>query len=115
MMGVQFLLSSRSRLPSLLPAFPAADKVLHAAWFFVLCLLAYRAGREGEGGTRRRTAAAVLLGAFAWGVGDEFHQSFVPGREVEALDLAADVVGAALAVLVAERLLRRLGLVSRTL
>jgi VanZ family protein len=33
----------------------------------------------------------------AYGVTDEWHQSFVPGRSADAIDLVADAVGAGLA------------------
>ena len=57
----------------------------------------------------------TLVGAVLWGVSDEWHQSFVPGREVDAVDLLADVAGSALAVAAASlpgaarRLLARCG------
>ena len=35
--------------------------------------------------------------AAAYGVSDEFHQSFVPMRSVEAMDVVADTVGASFA------------------
>ncbi len=112
MMAAQVVLSSQGRLPAALLPFPGADKLAHAAWFFLLGLLAYRAGRSAEGWSRRRAVAAVLLAATLWGASDEAHQAFVPGRDVEAADLAADVAGAALGVLLAEPLLRRLGLLA---
>jgi VanZ family protein len=37
------------------------------------------------------------LVAGAYGVSDEFHQYFVPPRQVEALDVVADTIGAAAA------------------
>jgi VanZ family protein len=40
--------------------------------------------------------AAILIAA-AYGVSDEVHQSFVPMRSVEAMDVVADTVGAAVA------------------
>lgn len=109
MMALQVALSSRSDLPSLplLPSLPGSDKAAHAGWFFLLGLLAWRAARLGEGWPRRKAALALVLGALLWGITDEAHQSFVPGRAVEAADLAADVAGAALAAAVAEPLLRR--------
>lgn len=45
--------------------------------------------------------------ATAYGVLDEFHQSFVPGRDPSALDVLADFVGATLAVMIIPRLHRR--------
>src|SRR5262249_41114226 len=53
----------------------------------------------------RRSAAAGWLGALAgcaaFGLIDELHQSFVPGRDASLHDAAADAVGAALALGVA--------------
>jgi len=114
MMALQVELSSRSHLPPLplLPSIPGSDKLAHAVWFFLLGLLAWRAARHGEGWPRRRTTLLLVLGALLWGISDEAHQSFVPGRDVEAADVAADVAGAAVAAAVAEPLLRRLRLVA---
>jgi VanZ family protein len=112
MMAAQVFLSSQSRLPRVLPALPHVDKLEHGAWFCLLGLLAFRAVREGEGWSPRGATLFLVAGALAWGVSDEWHQSFVPGRSVEGADVAADVVGAALAGVVAEPLLRRLGLLT---
>jgi VanZ family protein len=109
MMAAQLFLSSQSRLPDVLPAVPGGDKLQHGTWFFVLGLLAFRSGRLGEGWSRPVTAGLVLAGALLWGAGDELHQLFVPGRQAEVADLAADVAGTALAVALGEPLLRRLG------
>lgn len=114
MLAIQVMLSSRGRLPPLplLRSVPAGDKVAHAGWFFLLGLFAFRAAREGEGWPRRRTMRLLVLGALLWGISDEAHQAFVPGRDVEAADIAADVAGAAVAAVVAEPLLRRLRLLA---
>jgi VanZ family protein len=40
-------------------------------------------------------AAVALLASSAYGVTDELHQHFVPGRDVTLGDLLADVIGAA--------------------
>lgn len=105
MMGAQLWLSSRNRLPDVLSPFPGSDKLAHAGWFLLLALLAWRAARVGEGWPRRRRVAGLFLGALLWAFSDEAHQSFVPGRTVEAADLLADVAGAALALALAEGLL----------
>src|SRR5262249_42061668 len=46
------------------------------------------------------TWAAGVIFCILWGTSDEFHQSFVPGRDCSVFDLAADVTGGALGALV---------------
>jgi VanZ family protein len=41
----------------------------------------------------------AALTVILWGVSDEFHQSFVPGRNASALDVVADTFGFVMAVL----------------
>lgn len=55
---------------------------------------------------RERTWYAIGIST-AYGVLDEYHQSFVPGRDASVLDVVADFAGAALAVLIIPRLCRR--------
>lgn len=74
------------------------DKEAHALLYAGLSALVVRAL---AGGWKERVTSGVAalagLVATAYGVSDEFHQSFVPHRQVEALDLVADAVGATLA------------------
>jgi VanZ family protein len=94
-MAAIFALSEIEHPPG--PPFPAADKAVHVVLYAVLAALLVRALARGRlaGVTR-----AVLLGAIAisiaYGVTDEIHQAYV-GRVPDALDLAADAAGAALA------------------
>ncbi len=46
----------------------------------------------------RATVAAVLF-CLAWGLLDEWHQSFVDGRDPSGMDVAADLIGAGLGAL----------------
>jgi len=110
LVAFQFWLSSRSTLPSPGFSFPGLDKIEHAAYFFLMGLLAYRAARFGEGCRRRTATVAVVLGGLLLGILDEVHQSFVPARGMEALDVAADAAGTLVASLAGEGLLRGLGL-----
>ena len=41
-----------------------------------------------------RNALITVFAVSLYGVLDEFHQSFVPGRQVSVLDWAADTIGA---------------------
>jgi VanZ family protein len=91
-----FVLSSMSALPAPPPAI--TDKHAHVVTYGVLAALLVWAitDRRPSLTTWTVAAAAVALAAL-YGASDEWHQSFVPGREVSALDLAADTGGAALA------------------
>ena len=79
-----------------------SDKSGHGLGYGLLgaVLLRALAGGRLRGVTWRRAAAAVLL-ATAYGVSDEFHQWFVPGRSPDPFDVLADSTGAASAVLIA--------------
>jgi hypothetical protein len=80
--------------------FAGCDKILHFIEYFVLgTTLRYWS---------RRGSAILLAGGLGYAVLDEFHQSFVPGREASLGDLAADVCGALAGYLAAKRFLRRI-------
>jgi len=88
-------LSSQSALPIPL-LFPLQDKLMHLVAYGILGFLLM--------GSRQWTApsfpTASWLGVCAvcglYGVVDEFHQSFVPGRDADVFDVCADVSGALL-------------------
>jgi VanZ family protein len=88
-----------SAQPNPLPWVPrgllTSDKVVHALEYALLGALAALAlGARGVRPGRALLLAAVL--ASAYGASDEIHQSFVPNREADAGDWAADTVGAIL-------------------
>lgn len=68
------------------------DKFAHFCLFGLLATLVVR-----NGFTPRRAWVAVLL-VSAFGLTDEWHQSFTPGRSVEVADWVADTLGAITAV-----------------
>jgi VanZ family protein len=76
----------------------APDWAGHGAGYGVLAALLLRALAGGR--LARVTSAAALwavAGAAIYGVTDEWHQAFVPGRSPSLADLAADTAGAVLA------------------
>ena len=98
-MGVIFGLSSTASLPAL-PA-GISDKLAHTLVYSGLGALLVRALARGRW---PRVTPLVLLGAVVvtvlYGVTDEVHQRFVPGRQFDLQDLVADGVGAGAAAAV---------------
>lgn len=91
--GVIFYLSSRPRLPG--PELPGIDKAAHfAAYALLAWLLIFATERS-----RLPLAVAVVL-ALVYGVTDEIHQMYVPGRSPDVLDWFADAAGVAAATFV---------------
>jgi VanZ family protein len=88
-----FVESSISRVP----AFPSGftDKDGHALLYAGLAVLVLRAasGARWDGLTLGTATAAVAFAA-VYGITDEFHQWFVPGRTADVYDWVADCVGA---------------------
>lgn len=96
-MALIFALSSREQLPD--PGGVSVELLAILGHLFmygvltVLVLLAFGARRW-----QPSPAAAAFALVVAYGVSDEFHQSFVPGRHASAFDLLVDAL-ASLAVL----------------
>ncbi|MDR2019268.1 MAG: VanZ family protein [Treponema sp.] len=103
-----WIFSSQSVLPRP-PGIPGFDKVMHFAAYAVLAAaLSPWFPRRKQG----RLEAFLLTACIAsvYGVIDEIHQYFVPGRDCSLLDWIADALGAAAgagAALAAGRLMNK--------
>lgn len=87
---------------------PWAQNAAHVPLYAVLAVAWYR-GLRGFASPRAAAAVAVPA-AVAFGIVDEWHQAWVPGREAAAVDVLLDAAGALLgvaAVLGLRRLRRR--------
>jgi VanZ family protein len=85
---------------SALPEAPTGitDKHAHLGVYGVLgALLVWGLTAAAPRRTTWRTVVLAVVLATIYGVSDEWHQSFVPNRQVSGLDVAADAAGAALA------------------
>lgn len=76
-----------------------SDKSGHSIGYALLAVVLLRAFARGRlsGVTWTAGLAAIAL-ATMYGVSDEFHQSFVPGRSPDRFDVVADCVGATIGV-----------------
>jgi VanZ family protein len=76
--------------------FAGCDKILHFIEYFVLGITLRYWARGGK---------VLLAGGVGYAVLDEFHQSFVPGREASVGDFIADALGLVAGYLLAKRFL----------
>jgi len=89
-LGVIFWLSSLSDIPA---ARHVWDKLLHVVGYAGLGVLALRAFHGGLARPRPVPTALAGIAVVLWGISDEIHQHFVPGRDASGLDVLADAIG----------------------
>jgi VanZ family protein len=94
--GLIYWLSSQEKLPVPM-LFSFQDKVHHTGAYFVMSLLAWRCFRHWITHSVIAFSVTIVFCSF-YGITDEWHQSFVPGRNSDSLDWLADTIGAVLAM-----------------
>ena len=96
--GLIFFLSSQSQFPEEFPSFFGFDKVVHFVEYYIFGWLLYRwfSSPDWVWG-RRGVLLMTLLVGIGYAVGDEWHQSFVPGRDASFFDVLLDAAGIAVA------------------
>lgn len=102
LMAVIFYLSAQPDLSSGLGTIDLIGrKIVHAAEYALLSFLWWRALRTV---VPARTALLLALGiSVGYAASDEYHQSFVDGRNGSPLDVAIDTAGAGAAALAIRR------------
>ena len=107
-MGILFFLSSQPGDSLDLPDIINLDKGLHVIAYGVLALSALFAVPEQKYQANPfKISLLVVLFCLLYGISDEFHQYFVPGRMSSIIDLMADTMGAVVAVWIWYRIKRR--------
>jgi VanZ family protein len=95
--GVIFYLSSRSGA-DIPPLFVGEDKLLHAFVFGILGFFTLGAMKTTADAYRPFQPWLAMILVTVYGVLDEFHQHFVPGRSPDIYDVMSDAAGAMLGV-----------------
>ena len=90
-MAMLFGFSSLSTLPSPPGDLSAYD--VHIAAYAGLGALSARATGKGLRDVSWRAILAAVVISSLYGVSDEYHQLFVPGRSFDILDMVADTIG----------------------
>ena len=106
-MGVIFALSHRSTLPTPPGMVDSVSVIGHFTVYFVLAILIWWVLATLPLSPLLRYLSAWVLSVL-YGLSDEWHQSFVPGRHPDLLDVLTDAIGAACGLLVVWWITRRL-------
>ena len=100
--GFLFLVTSWPNPPSIEPGGFPLDKVTHFGLYAVEALLLYRAIDWARSSGSRLSRIVAIVGTMAlWGMLDEAHQEWIPGRMMDSGDLIADIAGAGAGALIA--------------
>jgi VanZ family protein len=98
-MALIYYSSSLSEIKPIIP-WPYTDKLVHAVEYGIFSVLIYFALRS----TFLISSRSIFMLAFSltliYGLSDEIHQLYVPGRNCSGRDLLADGVGSYLSLMV---------------
>ena len=102
-MAIIFAMSAQATVP-VPQAIWGQDKVMHFLSYAILGYFLARSFRDAHLGLTIKKAVFAALIASVYGMSDEFHQSFVVGRDASVGDWVADSLGGLVGALL---LLRR--------
>jgi VanZ family protein len=99
-MGMIFFLSHQPYDILQLPPLIGPDKLLHVIAYSILAAsFLYALLPFIDHSSRIVAGVVVVLFCLLYGISDEYHQSFIPGRFPSVWDVLADVSGAVLVVI----------------
>ena len=102
--GIIFFLSSHP-LPVKTTPFASFDKIVHILEYGILASLIYFALKSEFALTNKIILLAFVL-SFLYGISDEVHQYFVPGRHADIFDVIANGFGSFGFPLVIQKIIR---------
>ncbi len=92
--GLIYLLSSGSSLPEDVSLINGIDKLAHFIEYFVFGFLIYRSLSNARTQSLKENALLLtILFGICFGISDEWHQSYVPGRDATIGDVLFDSLG----------------------
>ncbi len=92
-----FWLSSQSVISTPM-FFEHQDKVHHMGAYFIMGMLTWRFFKDYIISTMKLSIVTLCFCSI-YGLSDEWHQSFVPGRYADIMDWLADTLGATIAII----------------
>jgi VanZ family protein len=98
--GLIFLLSSFPHFPEEAPPFTGYDKLAHLIeyYFFGVLICRWLVKKKHRFETGHAFFITLVIGT-GYGISDEWHQSFIPGRVASIWDALFDAIGVVAAVL----------------
>jgi len=90
-MGLIFFLSSQN-IQTPYPKFHI-DKIIHSIEYFILANLIFFALKNTSAFSTRKIIILSIILSTLYGISDEIHQYFVPGRCSDISDAFADMIG----------------------
>lgn len=100
-MGIIFYLSHQPGDLIQLPLIPGVDKLAHCIAYGCLAATFLYGLHPLINSSIKKNIAAIIVITFClfFGISDEYHQSFIPGRSVSFWDIVADAFGALFVVI----------------
>ena len=106
--GFLFLVTSWPTPPAVEAGGFPLDKLTHFLLYAVEAVLLHRAIRwKGRSGVAMSRVMAIVGTMAVWGMLDEAHQEWIPGRRMDTGDLVADIAGAAVGAVLGEAIARK--------
>ena len=95
----------------MLPSFTGFDKLAHFSEYYLFGALIFRwlLAERSLFANRHAVFLTILIGTL-YGISDEWHQSFVPGRDASLWDALIDALAVVTAAATYSRIMRRIPL-----